>query len=316
MRVWDQLGSASICFEATEVGASHLGTILEVDELLRALFRQIGKQPNIRLWSGSPVVSLTEVVGNQRSLVLESGESIPCELIVGADGSRSPLRELADIPTRIRPMGQTAMVAVVVHQHAHRQTAWQSFGKSGPLAFLPLPDGPDGQHQSAIVWSLDDEMAARHQQLEDVELIPLLEAGIDHRLGPISTIRQRATFPLNQLHAQHYVRPGLCLLGDAIHTLHPLAGQGANLGLRDVAALDRELQRAQRRGVQIGHMSILRRYERSRKLENLSMLAGMEAFRHGFGSRSMTLRWLCNQGMRQVNRWGAMKNLLARQAMH
>ena len=213
-------------------------------------------------------------------------------------------------------MQQQAIVAVVSHKYQHQSTAWQAFGESGPLAFLPLPDDENGEHQSAIVWSMDDHTAAIISQLSDAEIKPLLESGIDSRLGEIKSVRQRATFPLQQLHAHNYVLPGLCLLGDAVHTVHPLAGQGANLGFRDVAALERELCRAQARRVWVGDMSVLRRYERSRKLENLTMLAGMEAFRHGFGSRRAGLRWLFNEGMRQVSRWGFIKNQFAKQAMH
>jgi 2-octaprenylphenol hydroxylase len=315
MRVWDQLGGAAIEFQSRDLGAAQLGSIVEVSELLRALYSSISTQSNVRLWPKCAVESLVELQ-QQRRLILSSGETIDCELIVGADGSRSTLRELAAIKTRVRTMRQQATVAVVSHQYEHRSTAWQAFGESGPLAFLPLPDSENGEHQSAIVWSMDDRAAATISELSDAELKPLLESGIDGRLGKIRSLRQRATFPLQQLHAQNYVLPGLCLLGDAVHTIHPLAGQGANLGFRDVAALERELCRAQARKVWVGDMSVLRRYERSRKLENLTMLAGMEAFRHGFGSKRGALRWLFNKGMRQVNRWDFIKNQFAKQAMH
>lgn len=315
MRVWDQLGGAAIEFQSSDLGTSQLGVILEVSELLRALHAGLSRLANLRCWPQAEVTNLTEVSGQQRTLVLSSGETLACNLIIGADGSRSTLRDLAHIKTRIRSMGQTALVAVVSHQNEHRNTAWQAFGESGPLAFLPLPDEENGEHQSSIVWSVDDSVALNLSQQTDEDLIPLLEAGIGHRLGRLKRIRQRGTFPLNQLHASQYVLPGFCLLGDAIHTVHPLAGQGANLGFRDIAVLDQELGRAQARGVWIGDMSILRRYERSRKLENLAMLAGMEAFRYGFSNRYPAVRWLCNKGMRQVDSWGFLKARFARQAM-
>lgn len=316
MRVWDQLGNAAIEFQASDLDASFLGSIVEVSELLRALYAAISSQDNIRLWPGCEVQNLADAEGQRRTLILSSGETILCELVVGADGSRSTLRELAGIKTRVRPMEQRAMVAVVTHQYDHRSTAWQAFGESGPLAFLPLPDSGNGEHQSAIVWSLDEHAAAVIDGLDDIQVLPLLESGINHRLGKVEALRQRANFPLQQLHAKNYVLPGLCLLGDAVHTIHPLAGQGANLGFRDVAALEKELCRAQKRGIWIGDMTVLRRYERSRKLENLAMLAGMEAFRHGFGSRHTALRWVFNKGMLQVNRWEFLKTYFARQAMH
>ena len=316
MRVWDRQGGASIAFRAADLHQTRLGTILEVSELLRALMKQIAGQINVRPWPESRVSGLTELQGEHRTLKLESGESLTCELVLGADGSRSALRELAGISVRVRPMEQIALVAVVVHSHPHQDTAWQAFGQHGPLAFLPLPDSADGHHQSAIVWSQDREIAEQHAGLADDALLAILESEIDVRLGPLLSIRDRASFPLNQLHARHYVQPGLCLVGDAIHTLHPLAGQGANLGFRDIAALTIELQRAEQRGVWMGHPSILRRFERSRKLDNLSMLVGMEAFRHGFGSRHVVLRWLCNIGMRQVDKRSGIKHFFARQAMH
>lgn len=315
MRVWDLIGSAGIEFQARDVGASKLGSIVEVSELLRALHARIATQTNLRLWPETEVLGLSDCDAETRTLSLSSGVSLACCLVVAADGSRSTLRDLAKIDTRIRSMGQQAIVGVATHQYDHRSTAWQAFGETGPLAFLPLPDEGGGVHQSAIVWSLDEAEAKVVAELSDAELLPLLEAGMDHRLGSVTSLRQRATFPLNQLHAKNYVQPGLCLIGDAAHTIHPLAGQGANLGFRDIAALEKELSRAHERGVWIGDMSVLRRYERSRKLENLSMLASMEAFRHGFGKRFSALRWLSNGAMRQANNWEFLKGYFARQAM-
>lgn len=313
MRVWDRQGSAAIDFDADQLGVEDLGVILEADHLQAALFEALAACGNVLLWPQQEVTQLDTATEGGRHLELSGGETLFAHLVIAADGSRSPLRDMAGIRARVRSMGQRATVAVVNHEHSHEATAWQAFSRAGPLAFLPLPDADE--RRSAVVWSLDDAEAERVAGLSDADFARQLAAALDNRLGSVSEVSGRRSFPLQQLHASAYVQPGFCLLGDAAHTLHPLAGLGANLGFRDVAALRQELVRADRRGLDPGHLSVLRRYERARKLDNVATLASMEAFRYGFGLRSACLRSLRNLALAGVDRQPRIKAMLARHAM-
>ncbi len=314
MHVWDGCGSAQIQFDATQIGVDSLGYIVENTQIQRSLYGQIQTRKNIRQWSNSRV-DILELADDSCSLGLESGETIDCDLVVAADGTNSRLRELAGIHARHRNMNQYAIVALVQHRNAHRQTAWQAFAEGGPLAFLPLPDKSSGEHQSAVVWSMDTERANRIQGLQDSEFAGELERTIEAKLGAIEHVSQRQQFALQQVHAGRYCAAHFCLIGDAAHTVHPLAGQGANMGFRDVETLSGEIERSLKRGINPGHWSSLRRYERARKLHNLAILSAMEVFRYGFGNHSPALRWLRGMGFKGVDRTARLKQFFAHQAM-
>jgi 2-octaprenylphenol hydroxylase len=199
-------------------------------------------------------------------------------------------------------------------ERPHQTTAWQRFLPSGPLAFLPLPSAPDAQYCS-IVWSLDSSRVDGIQALQAAEFCAALERAFEGRLGRVLGCSRRFAFPLRQRHAVDYVQPGAALVADAAHTIHPLAGQGINLGLQDVAVLAEEVLRARERGEPPGSIAVLRRYQRRRKGENLAMMAAMEGFKRLFEQPALPLRWLRNAGMRGVDRAGPLKHQLMRQAM-
>ena len=196
----------------------------------------------------------------------------------------------------------------------HQATAWQRFLPTGPLAMLPLPG--DGQrHYCSIVWSLQDSLVDELLGLEEVAFCAQLQRAIEGRLGRVVASSPRFAFPLRQRHAVDYVKPGIALVGDAAHTIHPLAGQGINLGLQDVAVLAQEVLAGHERGVSPGQLELLRRYQRRRKGENLLMMAAMDGFKRLFEQQALPLRWLRNVGMRGVNQMGPLKQQLMRHAM-
>jgi len=206
-------------------------------------------------------------------------------------------------------------VATVQTSTAHARTAWQRFMPSGPLALLPLDSGDGDQQFCSIVWSATPDHAQTLMALDDESFCVALAAAFEHRLGAITAVSKRFMFPLRQRHAVDYVAPGIALVGDAAHTIHPLAGQGINLGLLDVIALAQELKHASLRGLSCGDASVLRRYQRMRKGHNLLMMGVMEGFKRLFEQPALPLRWLRNEGLRQVDAKPWLKREIMRQAM-
>jgi len=241
---------------------------------------------------------------------LADGRTLSARLVVGADGAQSRVRQLAAIPTHGWHYDQHGVVATVRTEYSHRETAWQRFLPSGPLAFLPLHDG-----RCSIVWSTAPQQAARLTQLDQIEFCDELGRAFDHKLGRILECGERAVFPLRLQHTERYVAPGLALIGDAAHVVHPLAGQGVNLGVLDAAALAEVILDAHAAGKDIGDFTVLRRYERWRKGDNLMMMAVMDGFKRLFGSDWRAVQTLRSAGLSLTDRITPVKNLIIRHAM-
>jgi 2-octaprenylphenol hydroxylase len=314
MHVWDGEGSGSIDFDAGDLDVPALGHIIENSVLTSALLENIESQAELTVFSPALLQGLQQEEGGHCCLQLDDGRELSCELLVAADGALSGVRKLAGFRTREWDYGHHALVASVETEHFHDATAYQRFMSTGPLAFLPLGSQGD-RHYSSIVWSAEPELAQSLQQLSDREFCDALGQSFEHRLGQIRGVSPRFSFPLRQRHAVEYVQPGIALIGDAAHTIHPLAGQGINLGLQDVAALSEELSRAAQRGGNIGSMAVLGRYQRRRKGENMLMMTAMDGFKRLFGGRQLPLRWLRNTGMRMVGQSAPLKQQLMRHAM-
>lgn len=235
---------------------------------------------------------------------------LEADLLVGADGRDSWVRRQVGIEVKGWPYGQSAIVATVRPEHFHRETAWQRFLPSGPLAFLPLPDG-----LCSIVWSTRPEEAERLMALDDTAFGEALTAAFGCTLGEVTLEGPRGLFPLRLQHALEYVRPGLALVGDAAHAIHPLAGQGVNLGLMDAAALAEVLLAARQRGRPMGSELTLSRYQRWRKGENLAMMAAMDGFKRLFSNRIPPLRLVRNLGLLAADRAEPLKRIIVRRAM-
>ncbi|OLO04282.1 UbiH/UbiF/VisC/COQ6 family ubiquinone biosynthesis hydroxylase [Salinicola socius] len=328
MQVWDAEGSGEIGFDADEVGVDALGHIVENELLLAALARRLESLPNVEWLREATLTGYTRDNDVDREgarnaghavITLDNGEQRRAPLIVGADGANSPLRTMAGIPVSERDTGQAAVVTTVRTDVGHGGVARQAFLATGPLAFLPLTiDGRDDH--CSIVWSTTPGEARRLTALGDsdegrAQLGIELARGLGGRLGDVEVIDAAPHFPITQRHAQRYVDEGLALIGDAAHSLHPLAGQGVNLGLMDAAVLAEEWIRARQRGAPPGDRRILVRYERRRRGENAAMLAAMQGFQRLFGSRQPALRLARNWGLSGVDRLMPIKRLLIRQAL-
>ncbi|WP_163557851.1 UbiH/UbiF/VisC/COQ6 family ubiquinone biosynthesis hydroxylase [Halomonas sp. NO4] len=313
MRVWDAEGSGEVCFSADQAGVPALGHIVENDVVLAALEARLAALPSVRVRLGARVATMRETP-HGREVALESGERLAARLVVAADGARSPLREQAGIGVTARDTGHVAVVTTVRTARPHGGVARQTFLATGPLAFLPLTVDGDDRYCS-IVWSTASAEAERLVALSPTALGEALTDAFAGELGAVSVVDGALAVPLTQRHAERYVAPGFALVGDAAHSIHPLAGQGVNLGLMDAAVLAEELLAARGRGMAMGETPVLERYARRRRGDNAAMLALMDGFRLLFGTRHPALTLARNLGLSGVDRLVPIKRLLMRQAI-
>jgi 2-polyprenylphenol 6-hydroxylase len=250
-----------------------------------------------------------EVRSDRIVLDLADQESLAVRLLVAADGAGSPLRQRAGIATHGHDYGQRAIVAHVVTERPHEGTAWQRFLPAGPLALLPLADG-----RSSVVWSLPEDETRRIQALDDEAFLTELELASDFRLGRITATTLRAAFPLKLQLADTYQADRLVLLGDAAHAVHPLAGQGVNLGLRDVAELRDTLTAARDEGRDIAGAHVLRRYARRRRSADTLDAYGFDTLAKVYAWQSMPLVVARGLGVRLLDRLMPLKRRIAAHA--
>ena len=304
MRVWDESSTAdsgdALYFDAAEFAVPQLGFIVE-NELLQTAILDVLQRENVELLFESPIAAL-QAQDSGRQLTLEDGRSLQADLVIGADGARSLVRESAGIATQEWAYGQSAFVTHLCCEKAHRNTAWQRFLSNGPLGMLPLGDG-----RISVVWSTTDEQAQWAMAATDEALGKALSEASDHVLGKLTIAGPRGAFPLQARHARDYVKAGVALIGDAAHAIHPLAGQGANLGLQDAACLADVLAQAIQNGEHPGDRPVLRRFERSRKGENAAMLHFMTGLNRLFATDSTLLKELRTAGMRLFNQSGPIR---------
>lgn len=309
MEVWDAGGPGRIHFDSADIGESLLGWIIENRVIQTALWERMKTLTHVDLLCPASLDS-ADFEGPGIRLRLEDGRELATRLLVGADGANSRVRQLANIAAGGWGYGQTSVVATVGTELPHRETAWQRFLPTGPLAFLPLCDA-----RSSIVWTTTPEQAEHLLTLDDELFGWELAEAFGWRLGRITQAGPRGGFPLRLQHAHAYVRPGIALIGDAAHVVHPLAGQGVNLGLLDAAALAEVLLDARVRGQDPASFKALRRYERWRKGDNLLMLGVLDGFKRLFGTDLAPVRWLRNIGLNLTDTATPVKNLIAHRAM-
>ena len=304
MQVWDEMPVKSLHFSADDLGVNELGYIVESSLILCCLWAGFQALPCYL----NTAISAFETDETATRLTLADGETISARLVIAAEGKDSPLREWSGIDCLRWDYPQQAVICHVSTEKPHKGTAWQRFLPEGPLAFLPLMDG-----RSSIVWS--SSAAASLLALNDEAFCELLSTSMHLRLGRVTGCTRRLGFPIGLLHASEMVRPRLALAGDAAHVVHPLAGQGVNLGLADAEALITEMQSAFEHKRDPGNLRVLKRYERVRRADILDMLAVTDGLHRAYARRFAGWDDLRNLGMSAVNRLPPIKNALMRRAL-
>ena len=310
MYVREQQGHGELYFHANDLGVSHLGCLLENRLLQWALTEQAVASPQVTLLAPDKVVALEKGI-TKWSVTLASGIKIDTPLVVGADGAFSVVRQLAGIEIDTWDYQQQAIVCSVKTESPHQDCARQSFLTTGPLALLPLSD----PHYCSIVWSVQQDEAHKLMALSDDEFLQALERAFPCELGQMLSCDQRYSFPLVARHAQRYCLEGLVLIGDAAHTIHPLAGQGVNLGLLDAAVLAEEIELALKKSLAISHLQVLSKYSRRRRSHNALTMHSITALERTYAATSTTMIMARNEGVRFVNKTAWLKEFFEKQAM-
>lgn len=308
MRVFGDEG-AELDFSAYQIGAPELNFILENRLLQQALWQELKQQENLTLFHPARCASLAWHDEYAR-LTLADGRELRARLLVGADGPDSWVRQQAGINASATPYQQHGVVANFIVEKPHHDTAFQWFQPDGVLALLPLP-----QQMVSMVWSVSPEKSSALLALPPAELCVQVAVASQHTLGEMTLLTPPAAFPLRLLNLPHIIAPRLALVGDAAHNVHPLAGQGVNLGFRDARELARVLTQ---RGAQAdcGDAHLLRRYERARREDIASMQLVTDALKHLFNNSNPLLRSLRNLGLSLTNNLTPLKKLLARHALN
>ena len=306
MFIWHENGDARIRFDSVELARDNLGSIIENQNILRALLSACEAQSAIEWFTPDAIESITENSEIRLALKLGSGVELEADLLLAADGRGSSTRALIGLDTIGGSYDQVAIVANVKTELPHQHTAWQRFLSSGPLAMLPLANG-----ESSIVWSSDTELAGQLLAMDDDSFCDALGQAFEHKLGAVESTGKRLSFPLGWHSCEQWLQGRALLIGDAAHGVHPLAGQGVNLGFSDVDLLTRligGLEKPWRR-------ARLRQFERQRKSETAMATHLFSSLKWLYGSDNVALNRLRNLGMQLVQDNAWCRRLLMQQAI-
>jgi 2-octaprenylphenol hydroxylase len=309
MQVWDKKGKGEISFNCFEIAQPNLGHIIENCVIRHALLQQL-QQKDVEIIAPAQPESLTHEA-NTITLKLNNGQDLQSRLLIGADGVNSWLREQANVELHQWSYHHQALVTTVKTELPHQQTARQVFLPEGVLAFLPLRD----DYHCSIVWSVDNSKAQKIAKMSDVQFNEIITETFANKLGQVTKMDRLLSFPLTMRHAKQYIRPQIALVGDAIHTIHPLAGQGVNLGIADACCLASVITAVHKKNRDIGSYHNLRRYERTRLGPNWLMIGIMEGFKHLFASELSSLIETRSLGLNMVNKTQILKNFFIRHAL-
>ena len=308
MRVWEGAGDTEFCSD--DIGHSELGYIVENRLTQLALLERIEDFSNIELICPVQITQLNYSNHSDSELALNNGRTLNTKLIVAADGAQSKIRQGVNIGVTSWDYDQQAMVIYIETAYPQQDITWQRFVATGPQAFLPLTG-----NFGSIVWYNSPDEVKRLKSLAPDVLKEELMATFPDCLGDVTRVISSTSFPLKRQHAQHYVKYGVALVGDAAHTINPLAGQGVNIGLLDAAALAEVIIGATQQGRNISDVSVLKQYEKMRHTENLKMMTVMDVFYQAFSNDFFPLKFLRNLGLGLAERVTPLKNKVMRGAM-
>jgi 2-octaprenyl-6-methoxyphenol hydroxylase len=301
-------------YDSEMLGLGPLGFIVENTWLRRALHARSAEVAELRLLAPAEIATIDRAAGAV-TVSLKDGREIRAALLVGAEGRRSPSREDAGIGVTAWDYDQSGIVCTIGHELPHEDVAHEHFLPSGPFAVLPLTDDADGTHRSSIVWTEMRDLAPRMMALDDAAFSAEIMRRFGDSLGEIRVLGRRWCYPLSLQHAERYSDRRLALIGDAAHGIHPIAGQGLNLGIRDVAALAECIVDARRLGLDIGGPQVLARYERWRRFDNMMLIAVTDGLNRLFSNDLPPLRLVRDLGLAAVNRIDPLRRLFMRHAM-
>jgi 2-octaprenyl-6-methoxyphenol hydroxylase len=314
IRIADKHSPAIMNYDSRDVGEDPFGFIIENALLRRALHRRVGAIASVTHRPASTIAAIAREAHGIR-VELAAGERFRAPLVIGADGRHSFVRDWAEIDTVRFAYGQTAIVTIAHHEKPHGAWAIEHFMPGGPFAVLPMTDAPDGAHRSSIVWTEKTRAAAEYAALPPAAFAAELQRRFGDYLGEVTAPNRRYTYPLSLQKAKAQIAERVALIGDAAHAIHPVAGQGLNLGMRDVASLAEILIDSARLGLDLGSAPVLKRYEEWRNVDTLSMVAATDGIVRLFSNNSRILRAVRGFGLMAVDRMPRVKQVFMRHAM-
>lgn len=310
----DRFSPLHVHYDHRDVGSEPFGHIIENNRLRAALYRAVRAEKGIA-WHAPATAADIVRDSNGVQVTLASGELLHAPLLLVADGKMSTTRARLGIEARITDYGQTAMVCTITHSKPHQGLALERFLAPGPFAALPMTDDASGNPRSNIVWTESDAMAVRMMQLSEAEFMRELASRLGSYLGDVALTGPRFTYPLKLILAERYTDQRVALIGDSAHGIHPIAGQGVNLGYRDVAALAELIVDHARLGLDIGSATLLAHYARWRSFDATSTAMVMDGINRLFSNNILPIRIARNLGLGAVNQIGPLKRFLMQDAM-
>ncbi len=302
--VWDQNSHGNLAFHAQDESLDYLGHIIENDAIQQALFSALSQ---IGVTFISDKLDTFDKIDDGYQVNLEKGDSINCKLLIAADGARSRIRELAGVEFSEHDYQQKAIVCNIESPQGFDNTTWQRFLSDSIIALLPL-----GEHQASVVWSAENTLADELMGLSKEDFAKRLSAGVEYCFGEFEVVSSIQAFPLIERSSQDYVQENLALIGDAAHNIHPLAGQGVNLGFSDIIELSQQLNASSK---PLADYFVLRQYARARRLDNELMAKTMTGLNWIYKENNEPLRWLRGFGMNIINDNPMLKSFLQKHAL-
>jgi 2-octaprenyl-6-methoxyphenol hydroxylase len=310
IRIVDDKSPLFLHFDSEEVSDEPLGHVVEIRFIRRALYNSLSKFKNVNVIAPAEIES---VKYHKHHVVVKTTDNltIKAQLLLGADGRPSAVRKHAGIHTTKVEYEQTAITCVVKHEKHHGNTAIENFLPAGPFAILPMGSG----HHSSIVWTEDKDLAPLYMDMDEAEFMQHLKARFSDYLGDVELASKRWSYPLSLVFADTYISHRMCLVGDAAHGIHPISGQGFNLGIRDVTLLAELIAETHRLGLDIGSMGMLKKYERVRKSDNMKMIAATDALNRLFSNHVTPMRAARRLGLKMVQHQPSLKKMFMKHAM-